>query len=66
MPAGYSKEFLVNAALHRFKCLGEANVAELRVMFEPFYDKVGKDAFRKYTSLDADAIKKYKNESDDR
>lgn len=60
MPIAYTKEFLVNAALFPFECLGEKSVNNLRTMFDQFYDKVGKNEFRKYTSLSAEAIKKYK------
>jgi hypothetical protein len=60
MAAGYTKEFLVEAALSRFEILGMESVESLRIMFDKFYDEAGKDKFRKYTCLDAEAIKKYK------
>lgn len=56
--AGYTKEFLVDAYLSRF--LKTANI-EILVQLEAdaikLYDRVGKDEFRKYASLDAEAIK---------
>jgi hypothetical protein len=63
--AGYSKDFLVAAYLDRFLkvdgieveqlCLLEENASEL-------YDRVGRDRFRVYASLDAEAIRNYKNQ----
>ena len=58
--AGYDKEFLVEAALSRFELLDIEKIEGLRTMFDKFYDEVGKDRFRIYTSLSAEAIKKYK------
>jgi hypothetical protein len=58
--AGYTKEFLVEAALSRFEILGVEAVEGLRDMFNKFYDEAGKDKFRSHTCLDADAIRKYK------
>lgn len=59
MAVGYNKEFLVDAFLHRFKLFG-LDVASLQNMANSFYDEVGKDKFRVYTSLDAAAVKEYK------
>ncbi len=58
--AGYSKEFLVNAFVSRYESLGTEKCNWLRDMGNNFYDEVGKDEFRKYCALDADAIKVYK------
>lgn len=58
--AGYTKEFLVDAALSRFEVLGVEAAESMRPMYEKFYDEAGKDKFRVYTSLDAAAIKEYK------
>jgi hypothetical protein len=60
MAAGYSKEFLIDAFVSRYACLGTERCSELRLMAETFYDEVGKDKFRVYASLDAAAIKEYK------
>lgn len=63
MAQSYSKEFLVAAYLHKFLpvCTIE-QLLELEHNADKFYDKVGRDKFRQYASLDADAIKQYKNE----
>lgn len=56
--AGYTKEFLIDAFMHRY-----ANVKlhyDLRALASKSYDNLGKDNFRKYASLDADAIREYK------
>lgn len=59
MAAGYTKEFIVDAFLHRFREFGH-DVEKLEKMANSFYDEVGKDKFRVYASLDAAAIKEYK------
>ena len=61
--AAYTKEFLVSAYLHRFMqaCTIE-QLCELERNAEQLFDKVGRDSFRQYASLDADALKQYKNE----
>jgi hypothetical protein len=58
--AGYSKEFLVSAFLDRYVSLDTEKFTALEEMADKFYDDVGRDKFRVYCSLDADAIKKYK------
>lgn len=58
--AGYTKEFLIDAYLHRFKQY-DINTDELEAMAFCFYDDVGKDKFRTYASLDAKAIARYKS-----
>lgn len=59
MAAGYTKEFIVDAFLHRFRLYG-IDVESLEKMANSFYDEVGKDKFRVYASLDAAAIKEFK------
>jgi hypothetical protein len=61
--AGYTKEFLLDAFVSRYKVLGTAVAGTQRVLAEQLYDEVGKDKFRVYASLDADAIKKFKLDS---
>ena len=61
--AGYTKEFLVDAFVSRYKVLGTTVEGTQRVLAEQLYDEVGKDKFRVYASLDADAIKKFKLDS---
>ena len=56
----YNKEFLVSAFLSRYYSLDTSNFEALEKMAESFYDKAGKDKFRTYCSLDAEAIKVYK------
>ena len=61
--AGYTKEFLIDAFLSRFvNCtvLTVEQVERLETMANSFYDQVGRDKFRVYASLDADAVKQYK------
>lgn len=60
MAKAYTKEFLITAFVSRYKSLGEEVVNDLYTMADKFYDRVGKDKFRVYASLDADALKKYK------
>ena len=55
--AGYTKEFLVSAFLSRYVSVSTEKFEELEKMADGFYDEVGRDKFRIYASLDADAIK---------
>lgn len=62
--AAYSKEFLINAALDRFmhcRLITPEQLDSLEKMYNNFYDQVGRDKFRAYASVDAEAIKTYKN-----
>lgn len=60
---GYSKEFLICAFLHRYADIllewTEERMDKFVEMTNRFYDEVGKDKFRVYASLNADAIKQY-------
>ncbi len=60
----YSKQFLIDAFVWRYKDVLEKDTPDSRVhyinMVDAFYDKVGKDKFRVWCSLDADEIKRYK------
>jgi len=61
--AGYTKEFLIDAFMSRFLACSLITIeqlVELESMANRFYDEVGRDKFRTYCSLDADAIKTYK------
>ena len=63
--AGYTKEFLIAAYMSRFvKCslITNEQLEQLEQQADKFYDKVGRDKFRTYASLDADAIKLYKQQ----
>jgi hypothetical protein len=62
--AGYSKEFLIDAFIDRYaEVLMQDTKEQLDKyikMVTDFYDKVGKDKFRVWCSLDADRIKEFK------
>lgn len=61
--AGYTKEFLIDAFMSRFvECslITVEQLVELEEMAVRFYDEVGRDKFRTYASLDAEAIRVYK------
>jgi hypothetical protein len=61
--AGYSKEFLVAVALDRFvhcRLLNPDQIENLEKMYNNFYDVVGRDKFRVYATVDAEAIRTYK------
>ena len=61
MALGYSKDFLISAYLSRF--LKVADIDALVTLEDnaiKLYDKVGKEKFRQYASLDAEAIKLFK------
>ena len=58
MAAAYTKEFLVDAFVSRYA--GVKTGVDLKGLAEKCYDEVGKDKFRVYASLDADAIRVYK------
>jgi hypothetical protein len=63
--AAYTKEFLVAAYMSRFiKCslITIEQLESLELQANTFYDKVGRDKFRTYASLDAEAIRLYKAE----
>lgn len=63
--AGYSKDFLISAFMSRFlRCelISVEKLCDLEEMASRFYDEVGRDKFRIYASLDAEAIRTYKNQ----
>lgn len=65
--AGYSRDFLIDAFMSRYiKCtlISIEQLVKLEQMANDLYDRVGRDAFRTYASLDADAIRVYKNSLD--
>lgn len=62
--AGYSRDFLIDAFMSRYtKCtlITIEELVRLEQMAHDLYDRVGRDSFRTYASLDADAIRVYKN-----
>ena len=65
--AGYSRDFLISAFMSRYiKCtlITIEQLVNLEQMANDLYDRVGRDGFRSYASLDADAIRAYKNSVD--
>jgi hypothetical protein len=58
--AGYTKEFLIAAFVSRYECLGLEVVEQQQRLAEKTWNMYTKDQFRAYCSLDADAIKQYK------
>ncbi len=63
MALAYTKEFLVDAYMSRyFEILSPEKEVLLRTNAETLYDKVGKDKFREYASLDAEAIRTYRKD----
>lgn len=66
MARGYDKEFLIEAYMSRFikaMFIPIEVLCELEDNANKLYDRVGKDEFRTYASLDAEAIKKFRLES---
>jgi hypothetical protein len=65
--AGYSRDFLIDAFMSRYiKCalISIEQLLRLEQMAHDLYDRVGRDSFRSYTSLDAEALRVYKNSVD--
>jgi hypothetical protein len=61
--AGYSKQFLIDAFMSRYiQHVSIETLEQLEQMAIELYDRVGRDKFRDYASLSADAIKQYKNQ----
>jgi len=59
--AGYTRDFLLECFVSRYESLGLEATEKQYKLAADFYDKVGKDKFRIYASLDAEAIRNYKN-----
>ena len=62
--AAYSKQFLIDAFMSRYiECslISIEQLESLETLATKFYDEVGRDKFRTYASLDAEAIRVYKN-----
>ena len=65
--SGYSRDFLIDAFMSRYiKCtlISIESLVHLEQIANDLYDRVGRDSFRTYASLDADAIRVYKNSLD--
>jgi hypothetical protein len=64
--AGYTKEFLIDAFMSRFLACSMLTIEQLVHLEEiasKCYDDNGRDKFREYASLDAAAIRAFKNQS---
>ena len=60
--ATYSKQFLIDAFMSRYmQALTIEGLESLEQMATYLYDRVGRDKFRDYASLSAEAIRDYKN-----
>lgn len=57
----YTREFLICAFLSRYIDMPTDTFMRLADMAENFYNEAGRDKFRVYCSLDADALRVYKN-----
>jgi len=61
--AGYTREFLIDAFMHRYVSCDSIPIEQLErleKMALDLYDRVGRDSFRVYACLDAEAIREYK------
>lgn len=58
----YTKEFLIGAFLSRYYSLPTEKFEEQEKLATKFYNEVSKDKFRTYCSLDAAALRKYREE----
>ena len=59
MAKAYTKEDLIGAFLMRFIRAG-IDITNLEIMANEFFDKVGRDKFRIYATVDAEVMKEYK------
>ena len=62
--AAYTRDFLIDAFMSRYtscKALSVEQLINQEQMACDLYDRVGRDKFRVYASLDADALRVYKN-----
>ena len=65
--AGYSKTFLIDAFMSRYiksTLITIEELVRLEQMAHDLYDRVGRNSFRSYASLDANALRVYKNSLD--
>jgi len=64
--AGYTKEFLIDVFMNRYVNCDSISIEKLErleQMANDLYDRVGRDSFRVYACLDAEAIREYKNKA---
>lgn len=65
MAQGYTKDFLVAAFMSRYigcRLISIEQLEHLEQLANNLFDRVGRDKFRDYASLDANAIKLYKQQ----
>lgn len=60
MALAYTKEFLVNVFLHRYRNLSQDKIDGLRILAERFYDDAGRDKFRVYACVTPEAVREFK------
>ena len=61
--AAYSKQFLIDAFMSRYIAhISIEALVDLEKSANNLYDRVGRDSFRTYACLDAEAIRHYKNQ----
>jgi len=62
MAVAYSKEFLIDVFVSRYASVYKSHEDRKnhRDSAEALYDRVGKDKFRVYASVDAEAVRKFK------
>ena len=66
MARGYDKEFLIDVYMSPYIRAGIVSIEVLCDLEEnaaKFYEKHGKEKFRTYASVDAEAIRNYKNDN---
>jgi hypothetical protein len=59
MAKAYTKEDLIGAFLMRFIKAG-LDITNLEIMANEFFDKVGRDKFRIYATVDAEVMREYR------
>ena len=59
MAKAYTKEDLIGAFLMRFIKAG-LDITNLEIMANEFIDKVGRDKFRIYATVDAEVMREYR------
>ncbi len=62
--AAYSRQFLIDAFMSRYISCSLITIEQLEhqeYLANKLYDEVGRDKFRTYASLDAEAIRLYKS-----
>ena len=59
MAKAYTKEDLIGAFLMRFIKAG-LDITNLEIMANEFFDKVGRDRFRIYATVDAEVMREYR------